>query len=85
MRKVKILDKEFKLSIPSASIKHAVDEIASRINNDYAGEEVLFVSVLNGAFVFSADLIHDRLGNGQAGQHPGVLRGAEGVAGERLA
>ncbi|MDP4207346.1 MAG: hypoxanthine phosphoribosyltransferase [Bacteroidota bacterium] len=57
MRKVNILDKEFKLSIPSASIKRAVEEIASRINNDYAGEEVLFVSVLNGAFVFSADLI----------------------------
>jgi len=28
-----------------------------RINNDYPDEEVLFVGILNGAFMFSADLV----------------------------
>ena len=57
MRKVKISDKEFKLYIPSASVKRAVDQVAIQINNQYIDEEILFVSVLNGAFAFSADLI----------------------------
>jgi hypoxanthine phosphoribosyltransferase len=57
MRKLKILDKEFKLSIPSASIKQAIEEMAMQINNDYDGEEIFFISVMNGAFMFSADLL----------------------------
>ncbi len=57
MRKVKILDKEFKISITAASIKQAIENIASQINNTYDGEEVLFISILNGAFMFSSDLV----------------------------
>jgi len=33
-----------------------VDEIAARINRDYAGEEILLVGVLKGAMIFLADL-----------------------------
>jgi hypoxanthine phosphoribosyltransferase len=57
MRKVKVLDKEFKLSISAATIKRAVDNIALQVNNDFFDDEVLFISILNGAFMFSADLI----------------------------
>lgn len=57
MKKVKILDKEFKVSIPAASVKQVIEHMALRINNDYPDEEVLFVGILNGAFMFSADLI----------------------------
>jgi hypoxanthine phosphoribosyltransferase len=57
MRKVKILDKEFKISITAATIKQAIENMASQINNAYEEEEVLFISILNGAFMFSSDLI----------------------------
>lgn len=57
MKKVKILDKEFKMSIPSSSIKRAIDEVATRINNDYFEEEILFLSILNGSFMFASDLV----------------------------
>ncbi len=34
-----------------------VSELAEEINRDYAGKEVLLVSVLRGSFVFMADLV----------------------------
>ena len=34
-----------------------VQQVANRISADYAGKEPLFVVVLNGAFVFAADLL----------------------------
>ena len=40
-----------------AQIAEDVQQVADRINADYAGKEPLFVIVLNGAFVFAADLI----------------------------
>jgi hypoxanthine phosphoribosyltransferase len=57
MRKIKVLDKDFKIFIPSINIKRAVENIAMQINNDYDGREVLFISILNGAFMFSAELL----------------------------
>lgn len=57
MKKVKILDKEFKMSIPSATIKRAIDQVATQINNDFFEEEILFLSILNGSFMFAADLV----------------------------
>jgi hypoxanthine phosphoribosyltransferase len=57
MRKVKILDKEFKISIPSTNIKRSIENVALQINNDYIGEEILFISILNGSFMFASDLV----------------------------
>ena len=57
MKKVKILDKEFKMAIPSASIKRAIDQVATLINNDYSEDEILFLSILNGSFMFASDLV----------------------------
>lgn len=57
MKKVKILDKEFKMAIPASSIKRAIDEVATRINNDYFEEEILFICILNGSFMFASDLV----------------------------
>jgi hypoxanthine phosphoribosyltransferase len=57
MKKVKILDKEFKMSIPAASIKQAIDQVATQINNDYFDDEILFLSILNGSFMFASDLV----------------------------
>ena len=38
-------------------IANDVQQVAKKISADYAGKEPLFVVVLNGAFVFAADLI----------------------------
>lgn len=54
---VKIKDKTFKISIPEAEILKHVKEVADRINHDMAGKNPLFLSVLNGSFMFAADLM----------------------------
>ena len=57
MAVVKILDKTFKTSIPEAEIKKHVKEVADRINHDMAGKNPLLIAVLNGSFIFAADLM----------------------------
>lgn len=57
MSKVRILDKTFETSIPEADIKRSIESVAARINIDYEGKTPLFLAVLNGAFVFAADLM----------------------------
>ncbi|MFH2095130.1 MAG: adenylate kinase [Bacteroidota bacterium] len=56
MRKVRILDKEFVLSISSTEIQQAIYRIANQLNIDYRGKSPLFLAVLNGAFMFASDL-----------------------------
>src|SRR5690349_21487123 len=38
-------------------ISNRVKELAAMINRDYANQEVILVCVLNGSFIFCADLI----------------------------
>ncbi len=56
MDRVKILDKEFKLVISSNEIEGAVTSLATRMNRDLSGKKVIFVGILNGSFMFAADL-----------------------------
>ncbi len=57
MDKITIYDKEFVLTMPEEDILQRIDSIAQRINNDLAGRNPLFLIVLNGAFMFAADLL----------------------------
>jgi hypoxanthine phosphoribosyltransferase len=59
MKKVKILDKEFSLSIPAETILAAVKKIATEINNDYNGQSPMFLGVLNGVFMFASDFMKE--------------------------
>jgi len=59
MSKVTILDKTFETSIPEAEILQRVKVVADRINKDYEGKTPLFLAVLNGAFMFAADLMRE--------------------------
>lgn len=43
--------------ITKEQIDEIVERIAKQINSDFAGEEVVFISVLNGSFMFTADLL----------------------------
>jgi hypoxanthine phosphoribosyltransferase len=56
MKEIQILDKRFREFIPEHTLQERIDELATRINNDYTGKEVVFVGILNGAFIFAADL-----------------------------
>jgi hypoxanthine phosphoribosyltransferase len=57
MNKIKIKNKEFQLSIPTEQINKRITEIADSINADMNGKEVIFLAILNGAFMFASDLI----------------------------
>ncbi len=56
MERVKILDKEFKLTISAKEIDAAVTRLATEMNRDMADKKVIFLGILNGSFVFAADL-----------------------------
>lgn len=59
MSTVRILDKTFETSITESEIKKRVKELASRLNKDMEGKNPLFLAVLNGAFIFAADLLRE--------------------------
>jgi hypoxanthine phosphoribosyltransferase len=56
MRETVILDKKFREMITGEVISKRVDEMAEEINRDYKGKDVVFLGILNGAFLFAADL-----------------------------
>lgn len=57
MDPIKIHDKKFKISYPESEILERVKAVADRINKDMAGKNPLFLAVLNGSFIFAADLM----------------------------
>lgn len=57
MGTVRIKDKTFKTFIPEAEIQQRVKAVADKINRDMQGKKPLFLAVLNGSFIFAADLM----------------------------
>ena len=57
MSKIVLKDKTFKVNIPSSEINKAVGEVAHRINLELTDKKPLFLSVLNGSFMFASDLM----------------------------
>jgi len=58
METVLLHDKLFKHYIPANQIHKAIDALAAQMNKELKDEPLpLFLSVLNGAFMFTADLI----------------------------
>jgi len=56
MKEIRILDKKFKEFITEEQIRIRVEELAFQINRELAGKDVVFLGILNGAFLFAADL-----------------------------
>lgn len=54
-----IKDKEFVPYLESKRIQETITQLASRINQDYAGKTPLLLAVLNGSFMFAADLMRN--------------------------
>ena len=59
MSTVTIKGKTFKTFITEAEIKQRVKAVAERMNRDMAGKNPLLLAVLNGSFMFAADLMRD--------------------------
>lgn len=90
MSRIKIHDKEFEVSIPREEILKEVKRVADEINRDYAGKRPLLLGVLNGCFMFAADLMRNlnieceisfvKLSSYQGTTTTGVIREVLGLA-----
>lgn len=56
MSAIQVHDKYFIPYLTAEEIVDKVKELAEKLNKDYEGKRPLFISVLNGSFMFSADL-----------------------------
>ena len=58
-QRVTLNDKTFEVMIPAEEIDKAVAAVAERLNSDYASTDKapIFVGVLNGSYMFLADLV----------------------------
>lgn len=54
---IKLHDKTFEMFITNDEINFAIDQLVRQIEDDYHFEKPLFIGVLNGAFMFVADLL----------------------------
>jgi len=59
MASITLHDKSFEIYLPEEKILQAVQRVARHINADYQDKTPLFLAVLNGAFMFSADLLKE--------------------------
>jgi hypoxanthine phosphoribosyltransferase len=56
MKEINILDKYFREYLTENTIQQRINELADVMNSELAGKEVVFLGILNGAFLFAADL-----------------------------
>jgi hypoxanthine phosphoribosyltransferase len=52
-----IHDKQFQSYISATEIQSVVERLAQDLEKDYRGKNVIFLSILNGSFMFTADLM----------------------------
>jgi len=57
MEIITVKDKSFKSYISEENLQISVKNVASKINDDYKGTQPIFLGVLNGSFMFFADLL----------------------------
>jgi hypoxanthine phosphoribosyltransferase len=56
---MKVKDLEFKKFIPASKIEEKTKELAETITADYKDKTPIFLPILNGSFIFAADLIRE--------------------------
>ena len=90
MKQIKVKDKTFEVSIPAETLAREVARVAAEINRDYSCKEPIFMPVLNGSFIFAADLLREvkvpcqvcfiKLASYQGMQSTGEIREVIGLA-----
>jgi hypoxanthine phosphoribosyltransferase len=56
MPPIKLHDKSFDTYLSEETIQKKIQELAEAINQDYKDKRPLFIAILNGSFMFAADL-----------------------------
>ena len=56
MPEITLFDKTFEPYLPESLIQEKIKELAGVINTEYKGKKPLFIAILNGSFMFAADL-----------------------------
>lgn len=56
MSNITVLGKEFVPYISEAEIQEKISALAQQLNKEYEGKKPIFLSILNGSFLFTADL-----------------------------
>ncbi len=56
MSSIRVHDKSFEPYLSTERISGEVQRLADSINKDYADKRPLFIAILNGSFIFAADL-----------------------------
>lgn len=56
MSTIQVLDKTFVPYLSESAIQEKITALAAQLNKDYAGKRPIFLSILNGSFLFTADL-----------------------------
>jgi hypoxanthine phosphoribosyltransferase len=56
MPPIKLHDKTFDSYLSEQQIQEKVKQIAEQLNHDYKGRRPLFIAILNGSFMFAADI-----------------------------
>jgi len=59
MGDIRVHDKQFEPYLNAATIADRIKEIAGELNKDYTGRKPLFIAILNGSFMFAADLFKE--------------------------
>ena len=57
MKRIQLKGKEFEIFLTEDIILKEVARVAKQLNDDYKDKDPLFVCVLNGAFMFAAELV----------------------------
>ena len=57
MERIELHNRKFKRFIDANTIQDAIDKVAVDINRDYKDKSPVFIGVLNGSFLFTADVV----------------------------
>jgi hypoxanthine phosphoribosyltransferase len=57
MKKIRLHNKDFEVYLPAKKIKQRLQELALQLQKDLQNKDVVFLGILNGAFIFAADFI----------------------------
>src|ERR1044071_2130575 len=56
MSTIRVHDKKFQVYLPEKEIQQRIKDLAEQISKEYEGKKPLFIAILNGSFMFAADL-----------------------------
>jgi hypoxanthine phosphoribosyltransferase len=54
---ISLHNKQFEPYLPAQQLAASIQQLATQLNQDYAGKTPLLIAVLNGSFMFAADLM----------------------------